>query len=1040
MKGIIKLFPVALAAVALASCSSDDLQANGQGAENYELSKNDLLVTVDGGDAVTRAAFGEAQVSLNGGKTGMIRSLFFTAGDQVKLYDDDNWRPQTFDYNVAASASANRHRFTPGEDVTAQTSVFTLSTVSPVGTAENQYNKGYGAFPASISEFQGEGRTTINFDLSSLAFIDAESLPSVTFDDFNSSYTEKTGGTKVIRKTAIPMWGNLGKDASGADVAGALTLKYLTGFLRVGVQGVAPLTAHRRAWLVIQSTDKALQGTYQATGFDYTAKAAPVLTFTGAAPSATPATYVYTNAAAQTAGAGGTDQNGTSQATVAANGSGVIVMKLPALAVGDNNAIYVPLPADATGYALKVSLVYDNQITVPDVLDLSAATVLLNETSFKEIDVNGRFYNLDTNVEANINTPYQLAQKIEEYDQIGRTISFSVSTAPVVKGNETPQDQNLFVDIDHDITVNLTNGIQSSTATTDNYNHTPALYISKKGTGKLTLNFNGGTTIPVIVLKADGQDTGDYTKIKSSNVQSDIVIGGTATLPKVIVETGAQNLVTLKAPATVVNLKGKMTIDALDKTIATLNVKAANSEVALNNGTITDVVNNKTVLAINSKGKSFIGTFSNPTFATAANVDTWENATPTEWAKDGSTTAVNAYSNVTLNSEWDGTYYTAGDFTQQANIHTAAQFSEGGYAANSILRTNLKIGKTLDGAAATDAQKQWAGKDLDQNFDGAGKIIELVTNYNGADNIGLFKDIKMAGTPAPITIKHFTLKADVEPADLTAAPLYRENIGALAGTVTGGTGANIITISRITLDAANKVGYFTKKANYTATAGSNIGAMIGQAAGLVNIENSTAAGKVAGFANLGGYIGQVGAGATINFGKNNITAAANAEIAAQNADNTAFAGVQFSPSTSVVEFEETRTIGPNLYNANYGTVGMFVGNAATTTAATIYIHTNSSSAANDKIAGKEDNLLFEKNHLFVGVDAVTGNDMYYNYSGSYQNVIGYSPAGTGTAPTVTIGNGVVTGGGAEAWFNLSEKLNNQSTIPAHYFNWFAPKD
>lgn len=1039
MKGIFKLFPVALATVALASCSSDDLQAFGSDAGNYEFSKNDLLVTVDGGNDVMRAAFGEAQVTLDGGKTGMVRSLFFTAGDQIKLYDDDNWRPQTFDYNASATVAANRHRFTPGEDVTDQTSVFTLSTTSPVGTAENQYNKGYGVYPAAISEFQGELRTTINFDLSSLAFIDGDALASVTFDDFNSSYTEKTGGTKVIRKTAIPMWGNLGKDASGADVAGALTLKYLTGFLRIGVQGVAPLAAHQRAWLVIQSTDKALHGQYRATGFDYTAKAAPVLTFTGTAPTGTVATKVYANATANAAAAGGTDQNGNAVTTFAANGSGVIVMKLPTLAVGDNNAIYVPLPADAAGYALKVDLVYDNAATEPTVLDLAGATNLLNETSFKEIDVNGKFYNLDTNVEANINTPYQLAQKIEEYDQIGRTISFSVSTAPVVKGNETPQDQNLFVDIDHDITVNLTNGIESSAVGADNYNHTPALYISKKGTGKLTLNFNGGSTIPVIVLKADGQDTGDYTKIKSSKVLSDVIIGGTATLPKVIVETGAQNLVTLKADATVVNLKGKMTIDALNKTITTLNVKAANSEVALNNGTITDVVNNKTALTINSKGKSFIGTFSNPTSGSAANVDTWENAvaTPPEWAKDGATTAVNAYSNVTLNSEWDGTYYTTTDFIQQANIHTAAQFSEGGYVANSILRTNLKIGKTLDGAAATDAQKQWAGKALDQNFDGAGKTIELVTNYNGADNIGLFQEIKQPTTAIDMVVKNFTLKADVEPVDLTTAPLYRANIGALAGKVTGAAATNTITISRITLDAANKVGYFTKKANYTATAGSNIGAMIGQASGLVNIENSKAAGKVAGFANLGGYIGQVAAGATINFGKNNTTAAANAETAAQNADNTAFAGVLFSPSTSVVEFEETRTIGSNLYNANYGTVGMFVGNAATATAATINIHTNSSIAANDKIDGKENNLLFEKNHLKVGTDAI-GNDMYYNYSGSYQNVIGYSPAGTGTAPTVTIGNGVVTG--VEATFNLSERLNNQSTIPARYFNWFAPAE
>ena len=1069
MNKFFKYFPVAMAMATLASCSSDDLVGVNENVPGYELSENDILVMMDEG-LMTRAAFGEMQVYANG-TTGVLRSIFFTPGDEIKLYDDLNWRPQTFVYNE--DATLKLYHFKPGdvvkgEDATKFTSVFTSSPNNPEKTSENTYENGYGVYPANLSTFEGELRENINFDMSSLAFIKGEELDSEV-GDFNTTLPNTDAEKTLVRRTAIPMWGNLGETVVNQKVvekAAALRLVYLTGFIRVGITSKAA-QADKQAWLVIRSTKEQLTGNYRAEGFDYTEKVAPVLKGqqTNVVRNANYHTdYVYANPTANAQKKGGYDQNGTliDVNTVTDlktdNGTGIIVMELPKLAGDMDEVIYVPVPKGE--YPLSIHLVMGGDNETPDVLDLTDAKELLNEDNFDKIKENGDFYNLDLYDDSNelLNTPYGLANFIKKFDEIGRNITVTVNQTIYVRGNRTPQDMNLYVgQLDHDVTVNLKGGLKVVDRTEDVKDHTPSIYITKSGKGKLTLNLGlaedetDSKNYPVIVIRETGTDNGNYTVIKSSNVANDeggIVINGIKddfVLPKIVVET-EKDVVTLKTGAEVVNLKGRMIIDAKDKTIDQLNIKEDGSVLTLNNGTITTVVTDgvKTAttenVTINSKGKSFIKNIRTAVYTGNKIVDTWEDAnSPVDWqAETNAATNHGDYKKLDLNSEWDGEYYPAGTPTtlaEQQEIHTAAQFAMGGYVANTHLHTNLFIGKTLDGSEATTKQKNWKGLILEQNFDGAGKNVELVTNYNGSNNIGLFSEIMNNADAAQITVKHLNLKADVQPADGT----YRAQIGALAGNVVGKrTG---VKFSRIVLDEGNKIGYFELKPNYTYVAGSKIGGMIGNATGTVTIENSSAKGTVAGFAALGGYIGQVSDQDTqITFGLDSNANNAGTETNVNNADYVAFTGKAWCPATSEVKFNETRTVAENLYNVDYGTIGMFVGKIADNKAK-VLINRESAVVSNDKIAGKEKDLLFHKNHIVVGKDQY-GNDKYYNYCGSYRNVVGYSSAATATDQIQV----------RESWnvspwyatYTLLQRKANQkneevSGIETYYFNWFAPE-
>lgn len=96
MKKIVNLLPVALALLALASCSNDDLTA--QNAGEIQLKPNEILVKAealgDGESSTMRAGFVEDEITV-GSRTGLSFATLFNNGDVMKIYDDSkDWRPQ----------------------------------------------------------------------------------------------------------------------------------------------------------------------------------------------------------------------------------------------------------------------------------------------------------------------------------------------------------------------------------------------------------------------------------------------------------------------------------------------------------------------------------------------------------------------------------------------------------------------------------------------------------------------------------------------------------------------------------------------------------------------------------------------------------------------------------------------------------------------------------------------------------------------------------------------------------------------------------
>lgn len=1047
MKGFIKLLPVAFGALVMASCSNNDFLGLNDQVEEYQLKEGEILVTVDEETDATRASIGEATKE-ESGIFNMYRSVFWREGDMIKVYDATKWRPQYFKYTDNLDGVKNYAKNAAGPIP----AVFTLdAATSPSGTETTQYESGYAVFPGKkFSVFQGEERDALTFDYTSMRYWG--------WDALTTNYFTETGDGKSWY-TEFPMWGNVDQSK--------LALKYLTGFLRIDLSGYKEIGAETRASLVIQAS-KQLAGMFKAENFNYEAKRAPLLVGTSeeAGYADLPAIQAYNTIK---------NPNTRTQLETDKKSDFTMVINLPVADLKANqgditkdvkkhNVFFIPVPvalkdymtevingrtynkfqtnglpdegAAADPYAIRVALVYDNgavddDITINPAM-FNAGTpgdVLFESEAFNEIDKAGRFYNIDCINAPEVNTPYQLAELIKDLDKIGRKVTVSLNNAPVVKGNKTPQDQNLYIgQLNHDITINFPAGIIKSASADDNKDHYPTLYISKSGPGKLTLNFNGGTpaNYPAICIRQTGEDNGTWTKIKSSKVESEVVIDGTIELPKVHVST-SENLVTLKAAAAnVTMMSGRMTIDAKDKTIKAFHAWGTNGVLSLKNGTITELLTDKDAnFTCNSEGKSFIKTIGIPTDASKEN--NWELATPTgEWAINAAAAYKDNYNNVTLNSTWDGVYYVDGtDFTQQKDIHTAAQFSMGAYVAASALHTNLKIG-TNEGATA--AQKNWLGKALTVSFDGLEKNVELLTtNANGTN--GLFSTITLAATG---NIDNLNIKADIQPSAAV------QQIGALAGQIDG---TKATTVRNVKLLAGTKLGFFTTAGNYTATTGSKVGGLFGAAKGTVTILASEAQGQIAGFASLGGFVGYAEASSTITFGVQDRAA----NLSFEDVFGNAHAYAAYGTPTSKVTFTESRTIPNNLYNTGYGTIGMFVGQAQTDGAAAVNITIEndqitdaSAIKVNDKIKNNESTLLFNKNHYMVGLDE-NGNEKYFNYFGSTFNVVGYCAiADAAKMPTIKIGQGYNTTTASYVYMTLSDCKEDKAENVNNYYNWFKP--
>lgn len=589
MKKIFKFLPVALAAVALASCSSDDLTVTNAAGE-IENVDGKLLVQVDGANEdVTRSGF---ITTINPASSLLRSSLFFSQGDKLKLYHEaTSWKPEVWE-------AQSYGQYTNADGAAGGEVAVFDKTDATITEAE----KAYGIFPATIGQFGNENRTSLKYDLSALKFIEYNAEAK----DYNdgkvtvAATDDATGNTKAYT-APFPLWGV--KNA-GAKV---MTVKHLAGILRLDLANVANSTmaANQARYIVIQSTNK-LTGEL-ATANDVfnpnaTEKIDPDKLMTTAPKLVTEALTAPATALA-------------SVPTIAANitGEDIIVVKLTKddpnhvmlflpITAGNGETtpgtpdimVYVSKPVLATNatinltsttndlavkadgttpatYALDANLIEaENKAQMKGFNDLSATD--------KQKVQPGVFYRLNDDTSNQIEnawTPFELAREIIKKDKAAyRDFDVYVKNNIRVK-NEDSAPQNFYLDLsgsvdnygmntelqNYELKHNVTVHVTLEDASTNPVTNISTLYVKTKGGKKLTLDItNGGNAVDSIVVKAN-------------DLKSELELQNTtAKLPAIHVYEGNNDKVTLKSSTTnlVVNSNVKVdnaTATAIDEVV-----------------------------------------------------------------------------------------------------------------------------------------------------------------------------------------------------------------------------------------------------------------------------------------------------------------------------------------------------------------------------------------------------------------------------------------------------------------------------------------
>lgn len=180
MKGIIRLFPVALAVLALASCSNEDFL----GSNNEATKKNTLDLTVEHmmGEVVTRSAY-----------VGSNNDRVWQETDVFSVYDDELHKYDLYEFN----ATSNKFELQEGTNKDLDEPKFILFPQEDV--VNTQWKKA---------------------DNSTTAWI---GIPQ-TFD-----YTELDGSDPTAYVSNLPLWGTAEKDGEG--VKG--NVSFLTSILKI---------------------------------------------------------------------------------------------------------------------------------------------------------------------------------------------------------------------------------------------------------------------------------------------------------------------------------------------------------------------------------------------------------------------------------------------------------------------------------------------------------------------------------------------------------------------------------------------------------------------------------------------------------------------------------------------------------------------------------------------------------------------------------------------------------------------------------------
>lgn len=708
----IKFLSMAMAAVALASCSTDDLNFNS----DYELAKDGSQIfatIVEPGDVETRAGFA-TQINYNedGTQKSISQTAMFQEGDMFKMYCSNTWKPQVYKFSQDAkidgvNGSVFDFAFT-GEEAGAEYN----DATSDLTTRE------YGVFPADNFSFKDEKRSKLYFKLDAI-----NALESASDGYYAPTATTVEGLTsRKVYKALVPMFG-FNKDNK-------IEFNYMTSLIRVQLQGVAE-GVHNL--VLSQTAQKAgctnpfqLSGEFESTAFDATKGAAGTLPKFDRVETATAANQ----------------QINIQFATDGDYSDYIIYVPVPTgkydlekLQLKLDGGAAIPLTVASGTYKGKKVGTYDATWTAAKAQDfeLGTGTKLLALQSSPEV--------------AAVTNLMKLNKVLTKYADFGREAVVNVNiagwTAIAKQTDDTQVDANkkLYIpELKNDVTLNITGAdITSDEAAAADQ----ILYIVDKGTagtGKLTINFSAAddasdrTCVKVVSTSAqnielkttDGTSkTAKFAGASFDNAAAKVALNATFTATPTVtkaaeitigkdlgvgIDAGSANLIIKDAITGNVTVDGgNVTVDAeAADVIPQIWVKKAattkldGADVLIKSGKVTKLIVNKAVTKVAMEG-GLIGTLTGEAATNTKFADDTNLAIATAGAAEIAT--VNPANDatkctLTFTSTWNAAT-SASAATAQANIYTAAQLKAATAAtATYDLQADITIAAGLPAASA----------------------------------------------------------------------------------------------------------------------------------------------------------------------------------------------------------------------------------------------------------------------------------------------------------------------------------------------------
>ncbi len=803
---ILKLFPVAFAAFALASCSNDELFSLGA-EEQGQKDPNHLYVSVEelkDGEG-TRSGF---VYNYNALENPNGQYFAFTKDDVVKLYDsENNWRPQYWAFSASATETSKYAKSTGFSVFTENVTDATEHGVKKVNGA--QFTNAYGVLPAGLSVFTNETRTKLKFDFDMLKYYSLDQV-AVTNDGYDDG---------KLAKAPIPMWGV----ANGQE----MKVKYLTGILKVDISNVqADADPNTHSFLIVQSTD----GTngYKMHPSDLAEvpynpepdangdfKAPEVKTQSTGATATTIASLTAVKLDRS-------DVAGDMIIIDLGNVSGRTCIAVPLMAADGAQKVSAYLATNKTAVGSGVTTV-----------DLSGATQI-GATKTWTVEASSYYRIMDNAVfdVTGVNTLNELAKKIKELDNsTDRDFTMNLADNVNVQGGDDPEGYTLTLQeaLKHNVTLSFGSGMGFKKIGTEH-----SLVIKTKENADatkakvLTINNTTASTIVTIEIDATSKDP--------------VILDGTL---KTIVNRADDVLTVKNTVDNNIQTYGSMKYDALGKE-ATIVIHDGTDKLSLLNGVnvITFGTEKFTEnVEIYTEGATKVNTVD------FSNVKTSGTGATLDW--DG---------NVKFTSKLTEIGYGYGDLTTIVGVNgvtsaivTALQLKFNTYSANTrILASELDLNGDKFEWAPLNALSY--GLDGNSAFlpTGSTKSVTAVPvniknlKFVPAAQAGLFKSV---GAVTVNNLKFTNTKVE-------GAAVANAKIGVLAGEVTGE--AVIDNIEVTGLEAA------PTKSNIVMS----IGAVAGQVSTTTDatFKNVKTAGTITAYGNLGGIVGNLTATGKVIFG------------------------------------------------------------------------------------------------------------------------------------------------------------------------------